>query len=78
MMALHNMDELMDVELDPPEMEGNGNRVFGSTHACVCNPLNRPHYPEDWYAIFILSLVLKRPANSQKKDPSQLRMDPSA
>ncbi|EYE92163.1 glycosyl transferase family protein [Aspergillus ruber CBS 135680] len=48
MMALHNMDELMDVELDPPEMEGNGNRVFGSTHACVCNPLNRPHYPEDW------------------------------
>lgn len=50
MMALHNMDELMDVELDPPEMEGSGNRVFGSTHACVCNPLNRPHYPEDWYA----------------------------
>ena len=50
MMALHNMDELMHVELDPPEMEGNGNRVFGSTHACVCNPLNRPHYPADWYA----------------------------
>ena len=49
MLVFQNMDELMDVELDPPEMEGNGNRVFGSAHSCICNPLKRSHYSEDWY-----------------------------
>ncbi|KAJ5944865.1 hypothetical protein N7516_005033 [Penicillium verrucosum] len=45
MVILQNMDELMDIDLDPPEMAGNGNRVFAACHACVCNPLNKPHYP---------------------------------
>ena len=49
MLVFQNMDELMDVELDPPEMEGSGNRVFGSAHSCICNPLKRSHYSEDWY-----------------------------
>ncbi|KAL9633301.1 MAG: hypothetical protein Q9164_004778 [Protoblastenia rupestris] len=48
MLVLKNMDELMDVELDPPEKEGRGNRVFAASHACVCNPLKKPHYPKDW------------------------------
>lgn len=49
MLVLQNMDELMDLELDPPEMEGNANRVFAASHACVCNPLHKAHYPKDWY-----------------------------
>lgn len=48
MLVLQNMDELMDLELDPPEMEGNANRVFAASHACVCNPLHKAHYPKDW------------------------------
>ncbi|KAL8655007.1 MAG: hypothetical protein Q9210_001169 [Variospora velana] len=48
MLALKNMDELMDINLDPPSMKGRGNRVFAASHACVCNPLKKPHYPHDW------------------------------
>ncbi|KAF2087469.1 glycosyltransferase family 8 protein [Saccharata proteae CBS 121410] len=48
MLVLRNMDELMELELDPPSMQGDGGRVFAASHACVCNPLNKPHYPKDW------------------------------
>ena len=48
MLVLRNMDELMGVELDPPSAEGKGNKVFAASHACVCNPLHKPHYPKDW------------------------------
>lgn len=42
------MDELMEMELDGPEMRGKGKRVFAAGHACVCNPLKKKHYPKDW------------------------------
>jgi len=48
MLILKHMDELMELELDPPEFEGKGNKVFAASHACVCNPLKREHYPSDW------------------------------
>jgi len=48
MLVLKNMDELMVLELDPPEMGGDGNRVYAASHACACNPLKKPHYPKDW------------------------------
>ncbi|KAJ5777761.1 hypothetical protein N7520_001007 [Penicillium odoratum] len=48
MLVLKNMDELMDITLDAAEMKGTGDRVFAASHACVCNPLNKPHYPKDW------------------------------
>ncbi|KAL8687280.1 MAG: hypothetical protein Q9218_006502 [Villophora microphyllina] len=48
MLILKNMDELMEIELDPPSMKGTGNRVFAASHACVCNPLKKPHYPKNW------------------------------
>ncbi|KAA8652682.1 uncharacterized protein ATNIH1004_001587 [Aspergillus tanneri] len=48
MLVLQNMDELMDIDLDPPDMAGTGNRVFAASHACVCNPLHKQHYPKDW------------------------------
>ncbi|KAK3672397.1 hypothetical protein LTR78_007704 [Recurvomyces mirabilis] len=48
MLVLKNMDELMDMPLDGPEKEGKGDRVFAASHACVCNPLRKPHYPKDW------------------------------
>ncbi|KAF2122714.1 glycosyl transferase family protein-like protein [Lophiotrema nucula] len=48
MVALQNMDELMEMELDPPSAEGKGQKVFAASHACVCNPLKKPHYPKDW------------------------------
>ncbi|KAF2181973.1 glycosyltransferase family 8 protein [Zopfia rhizophila CBS 207.26] len=48
MLVLRNMDELMELELDPPSMAGKGNRVFAAGHACVCNPLKKPHYPKEW------------------------------
>lgn len=48
MLVLKNMDELMELELDPPSMGGKGQRAFAASHACVCNPLKKPHYPKDW------------------------------
>jgi alpha-N-acetylglucosamine transferase len=48
MLALQNMDELMEIDLDPPSMAGKGKRVFAAGHACVCNPLKKPHYPKNW------------------------------
>ena len=48
MLVLQNMDELMDLPLDGPETLGKGNRVFAASHACLCNPLGKPHYPKDW------------------------------
>jgi alpha-N-acetylglucosamine transferase len=52
MLVLRNMDELMDLELDPPAVAAKGGkdskRVFAAGHACVCNPLKKAHYPRDW------------------------------
>ena len=48
MLCLKNMDELMDIPLDGAEEAGKGERVFAASHACVCNPLKKPHYPKDW------------------------------
>ena len=51
MLVLRNMDELLSDELlrlDPPSLAGEGDRVFAASHACVCNPLKKPHYPRDW------------------------------
>lgn len=48
MLVLKNMDELMELELDGPDMKGEGNRVYAASHACACNPLKKPHYPKDW------------------------------
>ena len=49
MLVLQNMDELMDIELDPATSEdSSGKRVFAASHACVCNPLKKPHYPKNW------------------------------
>ncbi|KAF1918351.1 glycosyl transferase family protein-like protein [Ampelomyces quisqualis] len=48
MLALANMDELMDLPLDAPAAAGKGPRVFAASHACVCNPLKKPHYPATW------------------------------
>lgn len=48
MLILRNMDDLMEMELDAPELEGKGNRVFAAGHACVCNPLKKKHYPANW------------------------------
>ena len=50
MLVLQNMDELMDIELDAAGDESDsGKRVFAASHACVCNPLRKPHYPKNWY-----------------------------
>ena len=48
MLVLKNMDELMNIPLDPPGNDGTGQRVFAATHACVCNPRKIPYYPSDW------------------------------
>ncbi|KAG5440850.1 hypothetical protein PCK2_000005 [Pneumocystis canis] len=40
MIFMKNADELFDIHL---------NKGFiASTHACVCNPRKRPHYPKNW------------------------------
>jgi hypothetical protein len=49
MLVRRNMDELMEMELDAPELAGTGKKVFAAGHACVCNPLKKKHYPADWY-----------------------------
>lgn len=43
MLVMKNMDELMDIPLNP-----DGNRVFAASHACVCNPFKQTHYPANW------------------------------
>ncbi|RMZ89763.1 hypothetical protein DV736_g3011, partial [Chaetothyriales sp. CBS 134916] len=48
MLVLKNMDELMELDLDPPELGGTGKKVYAASHACACNPLKKPHYPSDW------------------------------
>ena len=48
MLVLQNMDELMEMHLDAPSLEGQGDRVFAAGHACVCNPLKKSHYPSNW------------------------------
>ena len=49
MLAMQNMDELMEMELDAPRLAGKGKRVFAVGHAwSVCNPLKKPHYPKNW------------------------------
>ena len=48
MLVLKNMDELMELPLDSPDMKGEGNRVYAASHACACNPLKKPHYPKHW------------------------------
>ena len=48
MLVLKNMDELMEIPLDSADKGGKGERVFAASHACLCNPLKKPHYPKDW------------------------------
>ncbi|KAK3996701.1 glycosyltransferase [Cladorrhinum sp. PSN332] len=42
MLILRNMDELFDIPLN------STTRIFAAGHACVCNPLHKPHYPSSW------------------------------
>lgn len=78
MQVLRNMDELMELELDAPSLKGQGSRVFAASHACACNPLNKPHYPKDWYVCQIhtrLDEWLKRCGQGRRKIArSQLNM----
>ncbi|KAL6702235.1 hypothetical protein J3F84DRAFT_392406 [Trichoderma pleuroticola] len=51
MLVLRNMDELMDLPLDSHSSSSSSSsstRVFAAGHACVCNPLRKPHYPKNW------------------------------
>ena len=54
MLVRRNMDELMELPLDEPELAAqlpapeSSRRVFAAGHACVCNPLGKKHYPRDW------------------------------
>ncbi|KOS23115.1 Uncharacterized protein ESCO_003522 [Escovopsis weberi] len=59
MLVRQNMDELMDVDLadaDPPSSppspssspSSSPSYVLAAGHACVCNPLKKPHYPPEW------------------------------
>lgn len=43
MVVVRNMDELMELPLDRKLA------VFAASHACVCNPYNKSHYPVDWH-----------------------------
>ncbi|KAI9720529.1 MAG: hypothetical protein M1828_005613 [Chrysothrix sp. TS-e1954] len=68
MLVRRNLDELMDIPLDAPGLGGTGERVFAAAHACVCNPMRKPHYPSDW-----------RPENcafsDQHRDPEAAQRD---
>lgn len=77
MLVRQNMDELMDLELDAPELGGRGNRVFAASHACVCNPLKKPHYPKDWYvhlAQDVQSMIGAATDRTLVQDSGQLRV----
>lgn len=71
MLVLKNMDELLStLELDPADSEGKGNRVFAASHACVCNPLKKKHYPKDWIsANCAFTTQHSNPDEAQKTGP---------
>ncbi|KAK4162642.1 family 8 glycosyltransferase [Cladorrhinum sp. PSN259] len=76
MLVLQNMDELFDLPLDP-----SSDRVFAAGHACVCNPLGKPHYPPSWIPenCAFTAQALQDPDLAQKSggDPRQLSPEPS-
>ena len=53
MLVRRNMDELMELPLDPADKQATGKRIFAAAPACVCNPLKKPHYPKDWYVLLV-------------------------
>lgn len=84
MLIRRNMDELMDLELDGPELllEGRG-RVFAAAHACACNPLRKGHYPIHWYSLYpfypniqVVCMMVANKMNETKQDPRKLRIHP--
>lgn len=53
MLVRRNMDELMEIPLDDPEISETGDEktsktVFAASHVCACNPLKKAHYPKTW------------------------------
>ena len=78
MVVLQNMDELMDLELDSPDMSGTGNRVLAASHACVCNPLRKPHYPKNWYESSVYLIAHTSEVANIQKDTRQLCIHHSA
>lgn len=48
MLALKNTDELMEIPLDEPALEGPGGYVFAASHAGVCDLLKKSQYPKNW------------------------------
>ena len=77
MLVRRNMDELMDLVLDPGPVAaaaGPGStRVFAAGHACVCNPLRKPHYPPDWipeHCAFTAQHADPDAAQTKAADPS--------
>ncbi|KAJ5288968.1 hypothetical protein N7478_001998 [Penicillium angulare] len=67
-----NMDELMEIELDSKEKleKGTATRVFAAAHACACNPMQKPHYPDDWIPEnCAYTSQHKNPKNAQKVAP---------
>ena len=71
MLVLQNMDELMDIELDPAGSDGTGNKVFAASHACVCNPLKKSHYPKNWW-VHPLPISLLRYDSCDFQDTGEL------
>ncbi|OUM53570.1 hypothetical protein BVG19_g2865 [[Candida] boidinii] len=45
MIIFKNFDELMDLKLS------ENNKVFAASHACLCNPFKKSHYPQNWHKL---------------------------
>lgn len=63
MLVRRNMDELMSIPLSS-SADGEGEGVFAASHACACNPLQKPHYPPTWYVPDPRYLLRSRRARS--------------
>ncbi|PWY88203.1 glycosyl transferase family protein [Aspergillus heteromorphus CBS 117.55] len=85
MLVRRNMDELMDVHLD------RGNRLFGASHACACNPMRKKNYPTHWPSSkhgahkanprMIMGGIYRIPQNcaftTQHPDPARAQHEPA-
>lgn len=62
MIIFKNFDELMDLKLS------ENNKVFAASHACLCNPFKKSHYPQNWHKLNCKHTLLNQEEDEDDQD----------